>query len=264
MLRKISPTLITAVGASALMMLSPKSGFAADQYVDYEPDIQVVETTPVEFGTGWYIRGNIGVGVSNLDDPEVAFPSSFSVGAGGLVGRNIRADVTFERFGNASQSGINSDYDCGRGIAAENCYYEGSADITANGIMLNAYYDIPISSVIKPYVGAGIGAASVEFKDVDLIGYCAGSVVGNCGGGGVGPTVERTGDGEGDSYIAAMANIQAGFTYSVTQNLHLDAGYRFTAIQGGSVEDSSNGSGDIDTDFFQVHEVRVGFRYEIW
>ncbi|MDT8440279.1 MAG: outer membrane beta-barrel protein [Desulfuromonadales bacterium] len=44
------------------------------------------------------------------------------------------------------------------------------ADLTLSSVLLNLYYDIPVSSPVTPYVGAGAGVAWVELDDLRIVG----------------------------------------------------------------------------------------------
>jgi opacity protein-like surface antigen len=63
------------------------------------------------------------------------------------------------------------------------------------------------------------------------------------------------------------AALMAGFSYDITQNLKLDAGYKFTYISGGDASNnlpSGGGFANLKYDSFNIHQVRIGLRYEIW
>lgn len=91
----------------------------------------------------------------------------------------------------------------------------GGVDAEAYSIMANAYADFALGSWLKPYVGAGIGYGDVEFD---------------------GPRS----DDDGLAYAG-----YAGLLFDMTQNVSLDLGYRYRAI-------------DISGPNFEDHSIRAG------
>src|SRR5690606_10999809 len=97
-----------------------------------------------------------------------------------------------------------------------------------------------------PYVGAGIGGAYVQWDDL-VNDATTGLVV-----------------HEGASNWRFAWALMAGASYCLTENLQLDAGYRFTRIEGGRMfEESGLGVGPGFDDGCNVHEVRAGLRYAL-
>ena len=116
---------------------------------DLEPEPQ-----PTYDPGGWYIRGDIGVGISDADN-QPNTEEAFAVGAG--IGYRFselfRADVTFDGA---------FDYDFGSGV-------------DAYGVLGNVYLDIPLDWVVTPYIGGGIGWGEANgngFKD-DGVSFAA-------------------------------------------------------------------------------------------
>ncbi|MEO0541870.1 MAG: outer membrane beta-barrel protein [Cyanobacteria bacterium P01_A01_bin.105] len=71
----------------------------------------------------------------------------------------------------------------------------------------NAYYDVPTQTAIQPYVGAGIGYATIALRPNT-------------------PTVARTHE------TRFAYQLRAGVRYSATPNLTVNLGYRYFAIAG--------------------------------
>ncbi len=124
---------------------------------------------------------------------------------------------------------------------AEKTYHDedGSTKMSMenNSIMLNVYYDIDTGTKFTPYVGAGIGAsrlkASLKYNDLD--GAFNGS----------------------KSKTNFAWQIGAGVSYAMTDNLALDAGYRYT--DAGEVKWYNNDSNNEWE--AKSHEFLLGARY---
>ena len=100
-------------------------------------------------------------------------------------------------------------------------------------VMLNAYYDINTGTKFTPYVGAGIGYSHLKAKihDVDY--------------------------SESKSANNFTWQIGAGVSYALTDNLALDAGYRYT--DAGDVKLHTEDS--VNKFEAQSHEFLLGARY---
>ena len=97
--------------------LVAQSAIAADDLVD-----PIMETTEVEYGTGWYLRGHVSVtATENLFSSETSIPIpltasqqvtetstdnvfTYGVGMGYRFSENYRADIGFESLGTSSTS----------------------------------------------------------------------------------------------------------------------------------------------------------------
>lgn len=102
-----------------------------------------------------------------------------------------------------------------------------------SSVMLNAYYDINTGTKFTPYVGAGIGYSHLKAKihDVDF--------------------------SESKSDNNFTWQIGAGVSYAMTDNLALDAGYRYT--DAGDVKFyTEDGVNKFEA---QSHEFLLGARY---
>ncbi|RWE27874.1 outer membrane protein [Mesorhizobium sp.] len=226
--------------------------FAADMV---EPMVEqapppVVEAQPADVG-GWYILGDIDYHQSDLDSIDYItygpppgtndfdfgdLKGGFSLGAG--VGYKVndyfRTDLTADYWFKSDFNGQTSDL-----VTTSTEVSKMSAFL----LLANAYVDLGTYHGITPYVGAGIGGARVKWDDVRD------------------PNTTEFNPGV-SSWRFAYA-LMAGASYCLTDKLILDAGYRFSHIQGGRMfefDTSSSGPGfdhGIDT-----HEVRGGLRYQ--
>ncbi|MEL6750594.1 MAG: hypothetical protein AAFO70_00765 [Pseudomonadota bacterium] len=153
-------------------------------------------STPVEYGTGWYLRGEIGVSFNGIKregatsepivgtfDQEVETTDQNSVwGFGAAVGRrfgNLRGDLGVERVAKGSISStapvtggfrppcsdafrIVTDGFGGQsyipGHTITNCLTESASTYDISAASLNVAYDIPKSfGGFRPFVGASLG-----------------------------------------------------------------------------------------------------------
>lgn len=136
-------------------------------------------------------------------DEDGAKYGDFDVGNGGLdVGVGIklndlfRAEVTYNyRGGGENEKTVYGSY-----------YESQKYNVTSSAFMLNGYIDVPVSSQIKPYIGAGVGFADVEYS----VKY------------------EGTGKGKAkDSSTEFSYNFAAGIGLEMNKQVTWDIGYRY-------------------------------------
>lgn len=167
---------------------------------------------------GVYIQGDAGVArIKAKDGDYSASKSGFSprVSVGYDFGTNIRGAVDYTHYKEAKY---------GNGAAGE------SGKTKFHSIGFSGIYDIPVSGPVKPYVGGRVGINRVSDKYTETgVGYRAES------------SYKKTKVG-----VGAMA----GVAYEVTDNLALDAGYRY------------NYWGKFDDAKVHTHEGSVGVRYK--
>jgi|HigsolmetaAR201D_1030396.scaffolds.fasta_scaffold00338_6 Opacity protein and related surface antigens len=257
--------MVPLVAAAALGLATAVQ--AADLYeppVVVPPPPQIIEK-PVAIG-GWYLRGDINYHWADLrgteyitygcpgcaPDPDTDdFDSTDLKGAlsiGGGVGyqitRYLRTDFTADYWFDADFRGTTTGVSCTPGGGP--CSSVDTSAFSALLLMANAYVDLGTYHGVTPYVGAGIGGAYVQWDDL-VNDATTGLVV-----------------HEGASNWRFAWALMAGASYCLTENLQLDAGYRFTRIEGGRMfEESGLGVGPGFDDGFNVHEVRAGLRYAL-
>jgi opacity protein-like surface antigen len=285
-MNSISRLVATTVLASVL----PGAALAAD----YDPPIIVDEIVddyvPVEIGTGWYLRGDIGYSVTHSHDgpfrlrifdiPTATYdtydytsggidnPLSFGGGFGYRFTDYLRADLTFDIFtsefgGTTATANPCVDATLAPALFGTTCRSEDTASLLGVTMLANGYVDLGTYVGFTPYVGGGAGATYVKWDDVTRTNYCVG---GACP---VGFTNETTHAGARDLRFTWAA--MAGVAYDVSDNMKLDLGYRYSRIAGGSMyefdtisfQNGANGVQATDPGR-SSHEVRVGLRYELW
>lgn len=102
-----------------------------------------------------------------------------------------------------------------------------------NSVMLNAYYDIDTGTKLTPYVGAGIGMARLKAKVAD------------------------TDENLSKSKTTFAWQVGAGVSYAMTENVFLDAGYRYTDSGNVTIKEDW-GKAKFDS---TSHELLLGARY---
>ncbi|MEL6967867.1 MAG: outer membrane beta-barrel protein [Pseudomonadota bacterium] len=252
-----------------------------------------VDVTQVEFGTGWYLRGDIGYaakavvvetdfgGVAGQDD--LGHPLSWGLAAGYKLDTWARAEVGFNHF-TGLQSSSRTSQSCGNeDIVGQDafgnptvttvpitgdCFYASNATPSALSLMANAYVDGPEFWNFTPYVGAGLGFAYVTWNDFEARNICLGTAPSDCGASGTAGYNEfSSGTFNTEGEFAFAYNLMVGTGVKLTKNATLDLGYRYTNIGGVEILSAAANpgvTGDRSTGPMEIHEFRVGLRYEIW
>lgn len=114
-------------------------------------------------------------------------------------------------------------------IAGVSNYFNGKFEIETQSVMLNAYYDFETESKLRPYIGAGLGFA--KNKGSLTAAFMTGSI---------------------DNSAFAW-QVGAGTGYKLTDNITVDAGYRYV-----DYGDISGYGVDVET---SAHELYIGARY---
>lgn len=228
-----------ALAASALTMISISVAAAADlgpAVIDPEP----VPEPPAALG-GWYLRGDISydfetkgtlfVTTSACSSCDTFIDTDFDdawnigVGLGYTFNDWFRADITGD-------------------IRTPAHWEDADTDVAISTIMLNGYATLGSFSGISPYVGAGLGGAHVNWSSITV------------------PLIGPVGVYTNDPLWRFAYALMAGVSFDVTENLAIDAGYRFTAIDDGRmVYDDPAFPGLVDYMDMQLHEFRIGARY---
>ena len=284
----MKPSLRTLILAAAAML--PLPVLAAD----YDPPIvvdQPVEEVPVEVGSGWYLRGDIGYNFSldprgdfdfrDFDTTSGTYSSDIfdtaSLGEGVTWGAGfgynftdmIRADFTVDGFRADFDGTTSSAGPCvgGAAFVGTTCRSEDNADAAALSFMVNGYVDLGTYVGFTPYVGGGLGYTYIDWGTLSGNNFCVDGAGACPPGSAITATTENDGEQSWRFTYAAMA----GIAYDVSQNLKIDLGYRYRRIEGGpmfafdALSAGAGASGTAGNDpGFSSHEVRLGLRYEIW
>lgn len=225
------------------------------------------ELRPVEIGTGWYLRGDVGYEIEADYDGALAFTDRFgepgrpfdtlrlsdTVTFGGGIGYRfteyLRGDVT-ARYGSQDVSGSTGLAGglCGAGTA---CDYSLAGDARSWELMANAYADLGTFAGFTPYVGGGVGAVNLSY-DLSAAGCVGPAAAADCAFDGA------------DSWRFAY-NLGAGVAYTINRSLALDVGYRYLNVEGDRI--GSGGTGrtiHADDDGYDRHTITAGLRYSLW
>ncbi len=245
---------------SSLAVLAAVVAFApAVMAADYVEPVPEVIVTPPAVG-GWYLRGDIGYSwnrfkstdYATIDDCSTCGSGGATFGSntlygdlkgsfliGGGVGYQVtdyfRTDLTLDYMtrskfkGHTFGSSCNGDIDC---ASDERGHY------SALSLLANAYVDLGNFAGITPYVGAGVGGTRVKWADLNDVRY--GSMQ------------------EGAANWSFTYALMAGASVDLTHNLKLDAGYRYSHINGDKKFEGNQWIGDGHDKGMHIYDVRVG------
>jgi len=209
--------------AGALVVGAPCLASAADLLPPPPPPL-----VPVTF-SGWYLRGDVGVGAATISDLRSTFDAGFVVpgdefdsrtvgdsafvdfGVGYQFNNWFHADITGEYRTAAPFHAIESYTPPTCPITGGRCYDNYTGSISNIVVLANGYLDLGTWWGFTPYIGAGVGVADHIVAGLTDIGTTV-------GGFGFAP----------DQSSASLAwAAMAGLGYMVTPNLRLEIGYRY-------------------------------------
>ncbi len=234
---------------------------------------------PMAEVSGWYLRGDIGIGALDSgkynysDYPAgVIFADKHhgaqmfgGIGAGYQFNSWLRFDVTGEYRG-ASRFGVRDQYslNCST-ILQPNCVNVGQNDvrskISSMVALANIYLDLGTWAGLTPFIGAGIGMTqnrtsggtdkgmNFSFNSTNGAPYA---------GYGTSTSTMASGSKTGIAYA-----LMAGVSADVSQNLKLEAGYRYLNM--GKYQTGVFGCGGCNYTLqgrdLDAHEFKLGLRW---
>jgi opacity protein-like surface antigen len=230
-----------AAKTSAIIGAALTVALTSARAADMPPILQRPPVMVEEFGSNWYLRGDIGYraqqvgGGSNwngLAIGDAAVDDTFMFGGGvGYKWNFLRVDVTGDY---AVRSEVRGTALGGPSVGME---------IDTFTVLLNAYADLGTWYGFTPYVGGGVGAANHRAD-----GYFNSSLPGTTI-----PSSNRW------NFVWAL---MAGVSYGVTPNVVIDLGYRYLHLG-----DAQSGIDATPSSFtasgLNANEVRLGVRYLI-
>lgn len=274
---------------ASLAMLAPASALAADYepplVIEQDPEIYE-EVVPVEIGSGWYLRGDIGYSLARSNTGPFTF-RTFDVGTASYTSTTmdparyggsfnyglgfgyrftdwIRADVTLDRFDMPASGTAALATPCPGQAAGTTCNAEFASRVSAYSLMANAYVDLGTFARFTPYVGLGAGVTRARWFNATVDYNCVPGAMACAAGN---PQAELGGLTGYRFTYAAMA----GVAFDINKNFKLDLGYKFRAVGGGnshnfSAADQAAGAtgAQVTAPGFMSHEVKLGLRYELW
>ena len=259
----------TIQAATVALLALPAGGFSSARAADMSPPpLYPQEPAPlVEFGTGWYLRGDVGFNEFHMSTPYGGMTSPLmgaSIGPGYQFNNFFRVDATYNGLEPLTKSqtftlpGTGAAYSIpapsglfprGCPVAADptipgnvfttSCTANPWEKLQASAYLLSFYVDFGNWSGITPYVGAGLGAsyllssANIDYKFMNGAPYGTGGHNNYCSfQGGVGGLpcyfLGYTNDrGPGGSNINFAYALMAGVGIDVAPHVKLDLGYRF-------------------------------------
>jgi opacity protein-like surface antigen len=263
------------VGAATLAAaaLAGTGARAADMAAPMAP-AQQFNPQPVELGTGWYLRGDIGYALEKPAqlDADLAVGSKrrgqydVTLGAGYKFNNWMRADMTYDWRPNRNASNSGS-APCVTAAASgvfttAQCDATSTTTLKQHAVLANGYVDLGSWAGVSPYLGAGVGFAKLGVSGANayqLAGVAppaaiVDSVTGATYAFNYGKVLSK------NYYNMAWA-LMAGFGYDINANAKLDIGYRY--LNAGTYGALSPVTGKVTKKTMDSHEVRVGVRYMI-
>lgn len=260
-----------------LILTGGLAAAAEDEPLVFE---DVPEVVPAETGSGWYLRGDLGHGLSTrlggaeyrtfdgvsyadgqYGETHLGNAASFGIGFGYQFNPWIRGDITAERQENRF-AGAAAGIDCPASPSGV-CSSQVKAKAVAYSVLANIYGDLGTFAGFTPYVGAGAGVSRVEWGTLDASRFCAGGPD-DCAGAGLIGTSEHP----GRSSFRFTYALMAGIAYDLRPGLKLDFGYRYRHVAGGSMsgfDSAATGLGATGAEGrdrgFSQHDLRIGLRY---
>ncbi len=265
---------IVLAGAAAFVMIP--GAFAADLGPIAPPPLPRVQAPVEDFTSGWYLRGDVGVGSQQFKDfghnqtnPGFVWPASWRidqrdikdtafVGFGGGYQWNnwLRTDFTGEYRASTKVKAIGSFIEfCPGG----RCFDVYDADHQASVFLANVYADLGTWWCLTPFVGVGVGGARHNVAAIHDLGVISNGTVGF-----------GLADQDHVTWTFAWA-LHAGLAYNVSNNLKLEIAYRYLnmgSADSGIVNCSAAGCGNTGgaQAFYTLsdltsHDFKVGMRW---
>jgi opacity protein-like surface antigen len=276
---------LKSAAAALVATLFHSGALAADLRMPYAPPQN--DDVPVEFGTGWYIRGDLAAAQDNANVFGRASllhmkpPNGWSagLGAGYKFTNFLRADLTVDYRSPVTTNGLAGTTPCQIGAApvlggaggttivgstpiVTQCYGIERSRLNRTHVLANAYVDLGTWSRFTPYVGAGVGV-NVIYNKSQLNWFMGNQNPYNVTW--TDPFSQATFQGymdtqhSGYAYRLAWAAM-GGVAIDLTPHLKLDVGYRYLGLGTYAATDTS---GNLVTKRLSAQEIRTGFRYVI-
>lgn len=268
MKRLVSLPIMTVVAT-----LIASQAFATDYNSGVVTKAPSVEYTDVEYGSGWYLRGDISYNVrgrsstsfttidTNSDAGVLQAQGDYDdsvgvrVGFGNRISPNLRLEVNAEQI-------FDSNFDSNQAFDLLTTQ-QTNLTYNARSFFINGYFDLPSVAQFTPYVGGGIGLARLSYNftqtftcntaaDVPCQTPAASLAAGESS------TIVRNSETWEEGF-----QLGAGIGWKLDDHWTADLGYTYTSFGSGDEIEYDDGSA-IDDDGFELHQVRLGVRYDIW
>ncbi len=169
-------------------------------------------------GTGLYVGGDLGLSFAddvNTSDPDGTISLDTGLALGGYVGYSFENNLRVE--GEISYQGYSLDKMKFKGDSSS---YPMDGTVGSVAFMANGYYDFKNSSIVTPFVGAGVGFATVAIEN-DSYGR-----------------FDPIGDLDDNDTVFAY-QLTAGVGIDITERITLDVKYRYFATQDVDLENTT-------------------------
>jgi opacity protein-like surface antigen len=218
--------------AGAAVLLS-NAAFAADLPPPLPPPMYQPPPPVACCTSGWYLRGDVGVGMQRFNDFEhhqtnaaFVWPASWTIaqrdaGDTAFVGFGIgyawnnwlRFDVTGEYRTDVKFKAVGSYTEfCPTG----RCFDAYDGDHSAIVVLANAYIDLGTWWCLTPFIGAGVGGAFHKTAALTDVGFISG------------PGASAFGFANKDQTTTSFAwAVHAGVAYNVSNNFKVEFAYRY-------------------------------------
>ena len=229
--------IFAAAGFAALASFSVAR--AADM-AGFPPMVQSAPVFVQEYQSGWYLRGDVGYRMNDLDgaSSSIGFtPTGNTIddrfivgGGGGYKAGWFRADITMDYAPRASFTAATPDY---------------RMKVETFTTLANVYFDLGTWAGITPYIGAGAGVSWNRTSD-----YFSNALLF--------PNLQGLKESKWDFAWAAIG----GLTFNLSPNLLMDISYRYLNMGDAITPIASNNNQLTITDM-TAQEFRVGLRYNL-
>ncbi len=230
---------------------------------DYDPPIVIddaADYVPVEVGSGWYLRGDIGYKFntpyrdSNFGPSPIFSHEENSLPINGSIGFGYRFTDYFRmeaNLGLMTSDSSSLDYLTadGLGVVVSDVSVATKNEMWTG--MINAYADLGTYVGFTPYVGAGIGVAATMRKYSFSQNFVDAGIV---------DTVFRD---DATQYSFAYS-VGAGVNYELTRNLSLDVGYEYFAAPQAEYVTLVTPTTYAIHSGVDYHQIKLGLRYALW
>ncbi len=250
-----------AIATAAASILAGNSASAADMPQLPPPQMTMMPVPVLQNFEGWYLRGDVGVGMTQLGkfewipnpagNPTDFAIETFSIGDSAFVGAGIgyeynnwlRFDITGEYRSKASIFAFGT-YTAFCAGACQDVY---NAHLKSWVFLANAYADLGTWWCFTPFVGVGIGGAYNKFESLTDFG----------------PQTGGRGFGRNSAEWDTAWALHAGVAYAASKNLKIELAYRYLNM--GSVTDLIDCVGGCLPDSYRLkditsHDFRIGLR----
>jgi opacity protein-like surface antigen len=281
-----------ALALAAIVLMPVTQALAADYdppiYVDQAPDY-----VPVEVGSGWYLRGDVGYAFSHPFEHQITSSGSTSfnndsslftgsIGMGYHLNDFLRVELNggilpTNKFGDhalvpSGCAGHTNTVTIVAGVAiissvaaTEDCEATNRATNKGYSVMANGYVDLGTYVGLTPYIGGGIGLAYNKYFKTQGERKCVEVATDSTGGGGFfcDDPAGYKGSEDSEAKFNLAYSIGAGLSYQVSKNVSVDLGYEYFSVPSAKFVAYDSGA-------FNIHKginyqtVKLGLRYDLW